>query len=89
MSDNRMTVQRERLIYSATAQVGEEEASYRLWEHTSGFFVEICLKQESRCCAVGASLSRAVTLFELLVSGGVTPCTLGDVVEDFMAAAMF
>ena len=49
---------------------------------TPRYFTEIYLNGECSAAFLGEG-ERAVALFEDLVHGGVTPCTLVDIVEDF------
>ena len=58
------------------------DISYRLFERGSHFFVEVSLGTDRTRSDVGSSFSRAAHLYELLVQGEVTPCTVQDILED-------
>ena len=58
------------------------EACYRLFERGSRFFIEISFDADRSQAEVGDSFSRAAYLYDLLVEGEVTPCTMRDILED-------
>ena len=62
------------------------EGCYRLFERGSRFFIEITLGADRSSADVGSSFYRAAYLYDLLVEGEVTPCTLQDILEDFALA---
>ena len=59
---------------------------YRLYEQSSCFAIEICLDTERCRSHVGSSFARAAYLYELLVQGEVTPCTMQDILSDLTLA---
>ena len=77
-------------ICCASYRVGNETVKARLLETQAGLQKQysIALQQEDECktCEVGEDLVRARALFLQVVFGGVTVCTLQDVVEDAGAA---
>ena len=58
------------------------KACYRLFERGSRFFIEISFDADRSQAEVGDSFSRAAYLYDLLVEGEVTPCTMRDILED-------
>ena len=74
-----------RELFSRRFFVGYEQACCRLLlveGEPPLFFIELTLGEECASAPVGSRLSRAARLFDLLVDGTVTPCTLHDVLED-------
>ena len=67
------------------ATVAEDEVIYRLCVPEfapSHFYVVLCYRGEQALADLGESEPFAHMLYERLVTGRVTPCTLGDVVYD-------
>ena len=73
---------KEQLIRKICLPVAGVEVCYHLYERDAHFLIEISLGAD--CCRsdVGKSFSRAAYLYELLVQGEVTPCTMQDILED-------
>ena len=74
-----------RELFARSFYVGCEKACCRLLlqeEEAPLFLIRLSLGEECAIAPVGSSLSRAAELFDLLVEGTVTPCTLCDVLED-------
>ena len=76
----------EMLIKEMKQLVAGLDACYRLYERETRFSIEISLGTERCRSDVGKSFSRAAYLYELLVQGEVTPCTMQDILEDFALA---
>ena len=55
---------------------------YRLFEDISGFSIEICFGEDHCRSRVGSGFARAAALYERLVQGEVTPCTMQDILDD-------
>ena len=74
----------------ASYRVGNVTVKARLLETHAGLQKQysIVLQQEDECktCEVGSNFVHARALFLRVVFGGVTVCTLQDVVEDVRAA---
>lgn len=71
-------------IIRASFPVGEKTATCRLYQthaYPLCFSVEIEFEGERARAFLGEGFARAARIFELLVEGAVTPCTLCDVVE--------
>ena len=77
-------------ICCAQYRVGDLEIEVTLLARTQGVGQVYCILLEQpgerMCCEVGDALLSAKRLFFDVVYGGVTACTLADVVEDRMAA---
>ena len=66
-------------------RVGERVARYRFCAFRFAapeYYVEILLDAERAAARLGGDYAASQILFDLLVSGTVTPCTLCDVMED-------
>ena len=50
------------------------------------YYVEILLENQRAAAALGSNYEKANDLFEILVRGLVTPCTLGDIIQDIKNA---
>ena len=74
------------LIKETRLRVAGREARSRLFERGTCFLIEISFGVD--CCrsAVGKRFSRAAYLYDLLVDGEVTPCTMLDILEDINSA---
>ena len=55
---------------------------YRLTEQKGEYWIECRFGKERVRHSLGQSLSTASEVFEQLVSGTVTPCTLADILSD-------
>ena len=67
------------------AIVAEDEVIYRLCVPEfapSHFYVMLCYRGEQALSDLGENEAFAHMLYERLVAGSVTPCTLGDVIQD-------
>ena len=53
------------------------------------FSIEIALGNERSCHNVGSDLMHAITCFWRIVRGGVTPCTLGEILLDMQNEELF
>lgn len=72
-------------VISTAYPVEEATAVCRLYQthaHLLCFSVEIELKGERARVFLGEGFARAARIFEMLAAGGVTPCTLYDIVAD-------
>ena len=66
-------------------RVGEETARYRFCAFRFAepeYYVEILYGAERAAAHLGADYPEAQILFDRLVAGTVTPCTLSDVITD-------
>ena len=82
-SDNESSVLK--LIRECERRVANARTEYRLCIlRFAGvqYFVEICRHKERAGAYLGEDAACAYSLFERLVQGTVTPCTLRDIVED-------
>lgn len=70
------------LIKEIRQPVAGFDVSYRLYERAARFSIEISLDADRRRADVGKSFSNAAYLYELLVQGEVTPCTMQDILQD-------
>lgn len=64
-----------------------EEIRYRLCEcRFAGcrYYVEVRYREERAAAYVGEDKEKALRLYEMLVKGTVTPCTLEAIVADFV-----
>lgn len=62
---------------------------FRLWVAQAQYYAELSTDSE-RCCAyLGERCEHARSIFRLLVKGGVTPCTLYDIVNDLHSCCEF
>ena len=77
---------KEQLIREICLSVAGVDVCYRLYERDAHFAIEISLGADRRRSDVGKSFSRAAYLYELLVQGEVTPCTMQDILEDCAVA---
>lgn len=59
---------------------------YKLWERTPQFFVEVTFAEDRCLLEVGQGFARAAKVFDLFVSGTVTPCTASCILEDLAVA---
>ena len=73
---------KEQLIREICLPVAGVDVCYRLYERDARFAIEISLGADRCRSDVGKSFSRAAYLYELLVQGEVTPCTMQDILED-------
>lgn len=73
----------ETMIREMSLSLAGYDICYRLFERGSHFVIEVSLGADRTRSDVGNSFSRAAYLYELLVQGEVTPCTVQDVLEDF------
>ena len=67
------------------ATVAGDEVIYRLCVPElapSRFYVMLCYRGERALADLGENEHFARALYGRLVAGGVTPCTLGDIVQD-------
>ena len=75
-------------ICNAVYKVGSMEVKAILFANAQGMTMHygICLKheEESLACDLGTDLMQARKMFFDVVFGGVTVCTLQDVIEDRM-----
>lgn len=76
----------ETMIRETCLSLAGYDVCYRLFERSSHFVIEITLDADCRRSDVGKSFSHAAHLYELLVEGEVTPCTMRDVLEDLALA---
>ncbi|MBO5355849.1 MAG: hypothetical protein J6B09_07270 [Clostridia bacterium] len=76
----------EKLIRERHVLVAGCEACYRLFECGSHFLVEVRLGADCVRSDIGTSFSRAAHLYDLLVEGEVTPCTVQDILQDYALA---
>ena len=76
----------------ASYHVGQIVVKARLLEHCAGlqkhYSIEIVQNEERAVCELGCDFMRARGLFLDVVFGGVTVCTLHDVIEDRLGAVM-
>lgn len=70
------------VIHTACRHVAGSMAEYRLLREGDAFLLQVAYGDERIEIEAGYDFARAVTLFEALRCGGVTPCTAGDVVRD-------
>ena len=75
-------------ICCASYHVGDIKIQARLLERHAGvqkhYSIELCQADERTVCELGSDFLRARGIFLDVVFGGVTACTLQDVVEDRM-----
>lgn len=76
----------EKLIREVCLLVAKRDVRYRLLECASRFVIEVSLGGDRTRSDVGKSFSRAAYLYELLVQGEVTPCTVQDILADLALA---
>lgn len=72
-------------LREATAHVARQSALYRFSRSDftlPQYYVEIFYAGERAAVCLGTDKERAGQIFDLLVRGRVTPCTLCDIVED-------
>ena len=73
---------------SASYHVGDIKIEARLLERCVGlqkqYMIELCQADECTVQALGSDFAQARGLFLDVVFGGVTACTLQDVIEDRM-----
>ena len=82
-------VYRIEILREETYRVGQEIARYRFCIcrfARSEYYAEIVLGDERAAAHLGEDLAAAGRLFDLLVRGTVTPCTLCDIVQDIKNA---
>ena len=76
----------------ASYHVGEMVVKARLLEHRAGlqthYSIELWQDDECAECDLGCDFMRARGLFLDVVFGGVTVCTLHDVIEDRLEEAL-
>ena len=77
----------ERSIYYPTPTANEtHQLSYRLLRtkrcSTPEYYISVRLEQEQKLAYVGTDHALALSLYDMIVQGEVTPCTLQDIVED-------
>ena len=61
-----------------SSKVGSQDSTYAI-----GMSLSHCRRiVTQRLCVIGRDLEEAVRLFEILVRGNVSPCTLTDILED-------
>ena len=78
-----------RLLEEESRTVAGCPAVYRLYEFIFSkpqYFVEVLYGRERARASLGEGMD-ASALFHALVQGEVTPCTLGDIVEDHRKSA--
>ena len=82
-------VYRIEILREETCRVGQRLARYRFcicrFAH-SEYYAEIVLGDERAATHLGEDLAAAGRLFDLLVRGTVTPCTLSDIMQDIKNA---
>ena len=64
-----------------------EKVCYRLYEGRfagSRYYVEVTYREERAAAYLGEDGAKARCLYDLLVSGTVTPCTLEAIVADYL-----
>ena len=55
----------------------------------TGFLIEVTLGKERSCHSVGTDLTYAISCFRRIVRGGVTPCTLVEILQDMHCEELF
>ena len=78
----RQSPQEEKLVKETHLAFAGSDARYRLFECRSHYLIEISFGKECSRSDVGKSFSRAAYLYDLLIEGEVTPCTMSDILED-------
>lgn len=76
----------ETMIRETRLVVAGYDVCYRLYECRTCFLIELSLGADRCRSYVGNSFSRAAYVYELLVRGEVTPCTMQDIIEDYTLA---
>ena len=76
-----------RLIKSEERAIGEIYIKYRFYEigisdMKTQYAIGVSTSDEECFASVGADRDAALFLCEAVISGGVTPCTLHDIVSD-------
>ena len=75
-------------IFARSYPVDERSATCRLLATESepaAFLIEIEFDEARRRVLLGEGFARAALIFEALVKGRVTPCTLADIIADLRA----
>ena len=74
-----------RILRTDRLCIGSIRVTYQLLDEQGDsirYAVQLSTDAECRCVSLGGDLQHAVDVYGALVKGGVTPCTLADVVED-------
>ena len=74
-------------LAEAEAELLGESVRYRLYEGRFAgcrYYVEVTYREERAAAYLGEDKGRAQRLYELLVKGTVTPCTLESIVVDYL-----
>ncbi|MBQ8341020.1 MAG: hypothetical protein IJY22_01415 [Clostridia bacterium] len=62
--------------------IGHGMAHYRFLEHLPQYFVDCHYGTDHAFLPLGQDPKRAQDIFDLLIRGEVTPCTMADVIHD-------
>lgn len=73
------------IVAERTQYAAGMRLTYRLTFEKGFWLTVVCGKEDARRY-LGSDMESAWLLFCLCVKGGVTPCTLGDVCDDFFYA---
>ena len=82
-------IYRVQILCEEECRVGEALVRYRLCASYfvgTEYYIEIVLSGERAAAHLGTERATAQHLFEKIVSGTVTPCTLKDIVQDIKNA---
>lgn len=74
--------------YPTSTAYETHQLSYRLLKtnrcSTPEYYISVRLEQEHELAYVGTDHTLVLSLYDMIVQGKVTPCTLQDIVEDFL-----
>lgn len=73
------------LLREDQVRVADNVARYRLYEGnfaSAQYYVEVTFEEERSAAYLGEDATRAMTVYQTILGGTVTPCTLQAIVED-------
>ncbi|MBR4295379.1 MAG: hypothetical protein IKT56_00900 [Clostridia bacterium] len=68
-----------------SAVICDKVADYKFLRGGENCFISVCFDGESTELLISRDFFTAVKFYQLIVENLVTPCTLGDIFEDFLA----